>query len=116
MRVSAGRSFPLGATAVDGGVNLCVFSRDASQLDLLLFDDASDAEPAEAIRLDAHAHRTYRHRHAFVSGFGAGQDYAYRAIGFFDPAARASLRPRSSIPKPTTGRATLRCAGPSPPP
>src|SRR5512139_3830016 len=85
MSVSAGRSFPLGATPVEGGVNFCVFSRRASRLELLLFDDASEAEPAQVIRLGADAHRTYAYWHIFVSGLGPGQVYAYRAIGPFDP-------------------------------
>ena len=41
MTVSPGRSFPLGATVVDGGVNFCVYSGRAKQLELLLFDGAS---------------------------------------------------------------------------
>jgi hypothetical protein len=46
MTVAPGQSFPLGATVVDGGVNFCVFSREASAIELLLFDGACDAEPA----------------------------------------------------------------------
>jgi isoamylase len=49
MTVASGRSFPLGATVVDGGVNFCVFSRKASAVELLIFDCACDAEPARAI-------------------------------------------------------------------
>ena len=53
MTVNPGRSFPLGATVVDGGVNFCVYSGRAKQLELLLFDGATDAEPARVIRLEA---------------------------------------------------------------
>jgi isoamylase len=35
---SEGRSYPLGATLVDGGVNFSLFSRTASSAELLLFD------------------------------------------------------------------------------
>jgi isoamylase len=81
MTVSRGRSFPLGVTVVEGGVNFCIFSsRHASAIELLLFDGACDAEPARVIRLDAPRHRTYRYWHAFVPGLGAGQVYAYRAV------------------------------------
>jgi glycogen operon protein len=86
MTVLPGRSFPLGATVVDGGVNFCVFSRGARRLELLLFSDAGDAEPARVIRLDAPAHRSYHYWHAFVPDLRPGQVYAYRAIGPFDPA------------------------------
>jgi pullulanase/glycogen debranching enzyme len=34
MTVSRGRSFPLGATVVEGGVNCCIFSRHASAIEL----------------------------------------------------------------------------------
>jgi len=84
--VTAGRCFPLGATPVEGGVNFCVFSSRASRLELLLFDDAGDPEPARVIRLDADSHRTHHYWHAFVSGLAPGQAYGYRAIGPFDPA------------------------------
>jgi isoamylase len=85
MTVAPGQSFPLGATVVDGGVNFCVFSRQASAIELLLFDGACDAEPARVIRLDASTHRTYHYWHAFVPGLRPGQVYAYRAVGAFDP-------------------------------
>ena len=82
----AGRSFPLGATIVSGGVNFSVFSRQATRVELLLFDDAAAPEPARVIELDRRTHRTYHYWHAFVPGTGAGQVYAYRAFGPFDPA------------------------------
>ncbi len=85
MTVAPGQSFPLGATVVDGGVNFCVFSRQASAIELLLFDGACDAEPARVIRLDASTHRTYHYWHAFVPGLRSGQVYAYRGVGAFDP-------------------------------
>ena len=86
MTVAPGRSFPLGATVVEGGVNFCVYSGRAKRLELLLFDGATDAEPAHVIRLEAPTHRTYHYWHAFVPGLRPGQVYAYRAAGPFDPA------------------------------
>jgi len=97
MTVSAGHSFPPGATPVEGGVNFCVYSKRASRLELLLFDDAGDAEPAKVIRLDAQLHRTYHYWHAFVSGLGSGQAYAYRAIGPFDPARGLRFDPEKLL-------------------
>jgi glycogen operon protein len=97
MTVSAGRSFPLGATPVEGGVNFCVYSRRASRMELLLFDDAGDAEPATVIRLDPQPHRTCYYWHAFVSGLGPGQAYAYRAIGPFDPARGLRFDPEKLL-------------------
>jgi pullulanase/glycogen debranching enzyme len=96
----AGQSFPLGATVVEGGVNFCTSSRHASAIELLLFAGACDAEPSRVIRLDAPIHRTYHYWHAFVPDLRAGQVYAYRAVGAFDPARDFGSIPRkiSSIP------------------
>ena len=81
----AGRSFPLGATALTEGVNFSVFSRQATRVDLLLFDVAAATRPARVIELDARTHRTYHYWHVFVPGIGSGQVYAYRASGPLDP-------------------------------
>ena len=80
-----GRSFPLGATVLADGVNFSVFSREASRVELLLFDDPAATHPARVIELDPRAHRTYHYWHVFVPGIGPGQVYGYRAIGPFDP-------------------------------
>lgn len=79
-----GHSAPLGATLVDGGVNFCVYSRNASGMELLLFDRDDDPKPARTIPLDPVNNRTYHYWHVFVPGIKAGQIYAYRAIGPFD--------------------------------
>ena len=104
--VGAGRSFPLGATLVDGGVNFCVFSREAHTVELLLFDDAGEAGPADVIRLRAPAHRTYHYWHVFVAGLRPGQVYAYRAIGPFDPARGLRFDPEKALLDPY-GRAVV---------
>ena len=106
MTVSPGRSFPLGATVVDGGVNFCVFSREARRLELLLFDGADDPEPARIIGLEAPAHRTYHYWHAFVPGLRPGQIYAYRAAGPFDPARGLRFDPAKLLLDPY-GRAVV---------
>jgi glycogen operon protein len=100
MTVSPGSSFPLGASVVEGGVSFCVFSRKVTVVELLLFDRAGDAEPACVIRLDGPAHRTYHYWHAFVPGLGAGQAYAYRAIGPFDPARGLRFDPAKVLVDP----------------
>jgi glycogen operon protein len=67
------------------GVNFSVFSRDATLIELLLFDDENAARPARVIPLDAAPHRTYHYWHALVPGVKPGQVYAYRAQGPFAP-------------------------------
>jgi isoamylase len=80
-----GKSFPLGATTTKEGANFSLFAKRARAVELLLFDDVDAAEPARVIALDPRAHRTYHYWHAFVPGIGAGQIYAYRVAGPFDP-------------------------------
>jgi glycogen operon protein len=83
--VISGSSAPLGATVSAGGVNFSVFAKDATQLDLLLFDDGNAMQPPRVIHLDRGRHRTYHYWHAFVPGLAAGQVYGYRARGPFAP-------------------------------
>jgi len=80
-----GRSFPPGATVWPGGVNFSVFSKNSTAMELLLFDHVDDAGPAQVIRLDPEQNRTYHYWHLFVPGLRAGQVYAYRAHGPFQP-------------------------------
>ena len=54
----SGRSAPLGATPVPGGVNFSVFSKDAALVELLLFDDANAKQPSRVIPLEARRNRT----------------------------------------------------------
>jgi glycogen operon protein len=80
-----GASAPLGATVYSGGVNFSVFSKNATLIELLLFEDESAAKPARIIPLDPLRHRTYHYWHAFVPAVMPGQVYGYRAYGPFEP-------------------------------
>jgi len=86
VEVQPGRPYPPGARPEPGGVNFCVYSPHAERVDLLLYDHADAGQAAREVRLDAPGHRTGYYWHAFVSGLGAGQIYAWRAHGPFDPA------------------------------
>jgi isoamylase len=83
---STGRSSPLGATIFPGGVNFSVFSREASAVELLLFDGKDDARASRVIPIDPAANRTYHYWHVFVPGVGPGQIYGYRVRGRWEPA------------------------------
>jgi isoamylase len=80
-----GYAYPLGALPSQKGVNFSVFSNKAEAVELLLFDHADDAVPAQVFHLDPARHRTYHYWHAFVPGLRAGQIYGYRAIGVDAP-------------------------------
>jgi isoamylase len=81
---TAGRSHPLGATLVPGGVNFSIYSRDASSVELLFFDGEDDGRPARVIPIDP-AHRTYHYWHVFVPSVTPGQIYGFRVHGPFEP-------------------------------
>jgi isoamylase len=82
---SSGRSFPLGATPAADGVNFSLFSRHASGVELLFFEDVEDQEPSRVMRLDPYRNRTYYYWHAEVPGLEAGQLYGYRICGPCEP-------------------------------
>lgn len=80
----AGKQWPLGATIIDDGVNFCVFSPEATKVELLLFNDVNDIEP-KVITLDSKINKTYYYWHIWISGIRENQLYAYRVYGPFQP-------------------------------
>src|SRR5271167_281817 len=80
------RSSPLGSTVCNGGVNFSVYSRAASAVELLLFDQEDDPRPVRVIPIDPTTNRTYHYWHVFVPGLQPGQLYGYRVHGPHDPA------------------------------
>jgi glycogen operon protein len=84
-QLTTGRSSPIGATVVDGGVNFSVYSRNGSGVELLLLDRDDDHKPARVISLSPETNRTYHYWHTFVPGIGPGQIYGYRVHGPFEP-------------------------------
>ena len=84
--IRPGQSFPLGATVYPDGVNFSVYSKNATGLDLLLFDEASDPKPAHLISLDPVTNRTYHYWHIFLSGL---RHVSYMDIESGAPLSRA---------------------------
>src|SRR5271170_7547966 len=105
----AGLASPLGAAVVDGGVNFSVYSRDAVEMELALFDH-EDARPARLLRFDPSINRTYHYWHLFVPGLQAGQIYGYRAHGPANPEKRMRFDPEKVLLDPY-GRGVVIPAG-----
>ena len=80
-QVFPGRPYPLGATLTSDGVNFAVYSRNAAEVFLLLFDP-NKPDPTDIIRIP---HRTKFVWHAFVPGLKAGQLYGYKVRGDYWP-------------------------------
>ena len=54
-----GQPHPLGATVDKGGVNFSVFSRHATSIELLLFDQHDDVKPIQIVKLEPAANETF---------------------------------------------------------
>lgn len=76
-----GKSHPPGATINPGGVNFSIFSKNAGQVELLLFNHAEADAPSQIYRLDPARNRTGYYWHIFVPGIGPGQLYGWRVKG-----------------------------------
>ena len=81
-KVTEGRYYPLGATIGPYGVNFALYSRNAREVYLLLFD-RPDGDPTDIIRLENQARYVW---YAHVHGVKAGQLYGYKVRGEYDPA------------------------------
>lgn len=93
LSVHHGNPFPIGPRCRDGGVNFCLYSRNARKVELLLYRTENDVEPYRTITIDPDSHRTYHYWHVFVPGLQAGQLYAYRVDGVHDPSQGHRFNP-----------------------
>ena len=76
---------PYGALLHDHGVQFVVFSRSATAMRLLLYDDVTNREPVEIIPFERDSHRWGDIWSLFIPGIGPGQLYHFQADGPFDP-------------------------------
>ena len=83
--IGVGASSPLGATVQPDGVNFSVYSKNATLVELLLFDSADSLQASRVISLEPREHRTYHYWHVFVPEVTPGQVYGFWAAGPFDP-------------------------------
>ncbi len=84
-KVQPGKSFPLGTTVHPDGVNFTVFSKNCDSVELLLFNEGDYSKPARVLGFDPVRNRTFYYWHMFVPGIKAGQVYAFRVHGPFQP-------------------------------
>jgi len=76
---------PYGALVHDGGVQFIIFSRSATEMRLLLYNDVDDREPDEIIQFHPETDRWGDVWSIFVPGIGEGQLYHFQADGPNDP-------------------------------
>jgi glycogen operon protein len=90
VQVWQGLSYPLGATVMDDGVNFALFSENATGVDLCLFDSADAPQEMVRIRMLEHTDQVW---HCYLPGIKAGQHYAYRVYGPYEPAQGHRFNP-----------------------
>jgi isoamylase len=90
MKVWPGEPYPLGATWDGKGTNFAIFSENATEVELHLFDRENDPQPANVVRL---RERTAFVWHGYLPDIGPGQYYGYRVNGRYDPARGLRFNP-----------------------
>lgn len=79
--IEKGKAHPLGSTPDKSGVNFSIFSRNATAVELLLFENHDDIEPTHIIPLDPVINKTFSFWHVYIKGINPGIHYAYRIDG-----------------------------------
>lgn len=79
-----GSPLPFGASPKSNGVQFSIFSRNASKVFLLLFDNPEDSKPSREIEINKEYYKTGDVWHIFIKGLKAGQLYLYRMDGEYD--------------------------------
>jgi isoamylase len=82
LRIWPGTPHPLGATWDGEGVNFAIFSEHATGVDLCLFDDPADPEPAATVSMPEATDRVW---HAYLPDIRPGCAYGYRIDGPYEP-------------------------------
>ncbi len=78
---AAGSPMPHGVYFQQSGINFTLFSRHATKVSLLLFENPIDSKPCQTIELDPQHHRTGDIWHVCVRGAERGQAYAFLVDG-----------------------------------
>ncbi len=80
------RGYPLlGASPDETGVNFAIFSKNAVNVTLELYQNYYDVDPSHIFRLEPTKNKTGDVWHIYVYGVGHGQYYGWRLDGTYDP-------------------------------
>jgi glycogen operon protein len=91
-----GRPFPLGATWDGQGTNFSLYSENAQEVELCLYD-SDDNETRIPVE-----NQTAHNWHVYVPGVGPGQRYGYRVHGPYAPAQGHRFNPAKLLLDPYT--------------
>jgi len=117
MLIGPGKPLPFGLSHSDNGFNLAVFSRHATGVSLLIFDDRHE-QAVEIIELDPNRNRSGDIWHARLSSDIRGMSYALRVEGPWAPEHGHRFDPRLPLLDPyalaLTGSSHWRALAPEP--
>ncbi len=88
--VSPGRPYPLGSSYDGAGVNFALFSRNATRVEVCLFDSPGARKETDRFPLPEQTDMVW---HGYRRGLKPGQLYGYRVHGPYEPAAGHRFNP-----------------------
>jgi isoamylase len=97
MAVWHGTPYPLGATWDGEGTNFALYSENAEEVELCLFDAPDASEPTSTYRLRSQTAFVW---HGYLPGVGPGQYYGYRVMGPYEPQRGLRFNPAKLVVDP----------------
>jgi len=85
LAAETGKPLPLGASLLNDGINFALFSRNATEITIIIFESSDPECSWTEIQLDSKANKTGNIWHCFIRGLKAGTCYLYRANGPYFP-------------------------------
>ncbi len=93
VKISQGKTYPLGSTFDGKGVNFSLFSAHAQKVVLCLFDETGTEEISQ-IEITENDHNIW---HVYVQGIKPGQVYGYRVYGEYKPQEGKRFNPNKLL-------------------
>ncbi|MBN2546012.1 MAG: glycogen debranching protein GlgX [Spirochaetes bacterium] len=85
LKTESGSPYLLGANPDHSGCNFAIFSKNASEVTLLLFDKKNIKKPSHTIKFDKKINKTGDIWHIYIYGINTGQYYGYSVDGPYTP-------------------------------
>ncbi|MDR0552028.1 MAG: glycogen debranching protein GlgX [Spirochaetaceae bacterium] len=95
--VEQGYPLPLGAVPVSDGVNFSIFSRNATGVTLVLFEDESPGAARREIPINTPKHRLGDLWFCKIKGLCAGALYLYKVDGSYNPERGFRFNPNAGL-------------------
>ena len=86
IKTDIGNPYILGSTVDDKGCNFAIFSKNATSIKLLLFEDERSNKPKYIIDFNIKLNKTGDIWHIYVYNIGLGFFYGYSIDGYYEPA------------------------------